>query len=58
MQPPVAEFLKLPILAVNSFYIVVGNEASIKCEKSCSDVPVLISEQVFSIPLPILPIHG
>lgn len=58
MQPRVAEFLHLPIVAIAPFSIVVGNGASIQCAGCCPDVQVQIADQTFSIPFYILPIRG
>lgn len=58
MQPRIAEFLQFPITAIAPFSVIVGNDQSITCAGSCSDVPVKLGNEVFSIPFYILPIHG
>lgn len=58
MQPRVANFLNLPIVALTPFSIIVGNGESIQCSGNCSDVPVTLAERLFHIPFYILPIHG
>lgn len=58
MQPRIAEFLNLPMVAINPFSVVVGNGQSITCSGFCSDVPVKLSTQTFQILFFILPIHG
>lgn len=58
MQPRLAEFLNLPMVAITPFSVVVGNGASITCSGFCSDVLVNLFGQIFHIPFFILPIHG
>lgn len=58
MQPRVAEFLQLPVVAMTPFSVIVGNGDSIVCSGSCREVPHKLSEQLFTIPFYVLPIHG
>lgn len=58
MQPRVAEFLGLPMVAIKPFSVVVGNGDSITCSGFCADVPVNLAKQMFHIPFFIIPIHG
>lgn len=43
---------------ITTFYGIMGNRQTIMCYGSCSDVPVLISGQCFTIPFFVLPNHG
>lgn len=56
LQPRVAEFLNLPVVSIPSFSVIVGNGDSITCASFCSDVPVVLAQQLFTIPCYILPI--
>lgn len=58
MQLRVAEFLQLVIMAVTPFSVIVGNGETIQCAGSCSDVPVKLAGETFSIPFFVLSIHG
>lgn len=57
MQPRIAEFLNLPIMAITPFSVVVGNGAAIQCSGFCPAVPATLSGHVFPIPFYTLPIH-
>ncbi|MCH83875.1 enzymatic polyprotein, partial [Trifolium medium] len=52
------EFLGLPVVAIPSFSVIVGNGQTITCDGFCEAVPVTLANQVFHIPFFILPIHG
>lgn len=58
MQPRVAEFLNLLVVAITPFSVIMGNGDLIQCSGSYVDVPVTIGEQLFHTPFFILPIHG
>lgn len=58
IQPRIAEFLNLPMVAIKPFSVFVGNGQTIQCSGSCLDVPVTLSCQLFHIPFYVLPVHG
>lgn len=58
MQPWIAEFLNLPMVALNPFSVVVGNGETIQCSGQCPDVPMQLAGELFHTPFYILPIHG
>lgn len=46
IQPRIAEFLNLPMVAIKPFSVFVGNDQTIQCSGSCLDVPVTLSGQL------------
>lgn len=58
IQPMIAEFLGLPVVAIKPFSVFVGNGQIIECSGSCVDVPVTLSGHLFHIPFHVLPAHG
>lgn len=46
------------MVSIPSFSLIVGTGDSITCAGFCSDVPVVLAQQLFTIPCYILPIHG
>lgn len=58
IQPRIAAFLDLPVVAIKPFSVFVGNGQSIQCSGSCVDVPVTLSGHLFHIPFYVLPVHG
>lgn len=58
IQPQIAEFLKLQVVAIKSFSVFVGNGQTIQCARACLDVPIMISGHLFHIPFYVLPVHG
>ena len=58
LQPRVAEFLHLPVEAIPSFVVTVGNGQTIQCSGHCSDIPVHMAGKVFPVSFFVLPIHG
>lgn len=58
IQPRIAEFLGLPVVAIKPFSVFVGNGQTIECSGNCVDVPVTLSGHLFHIPFYVLPVHG
>ncbi|PNY00428.1 hypothetical protein L195_g023708, partial [Trifolium pratense] len=58
IQPRIASFLHLPIQPLSSFTVMVGNGEHLHCTGICSDVPIIVSNHTFNIPLYVLPIQG
>lgn len=58
IQPRIAEFLGLPIVAIKPFLVFVGNGQTIQYSGSCLDVPVNLSGHEFHIPFFVLLVHG
>ncbi|KAL6506420.1 hypothetical protein OROGR_024601 [Orobanche gracilis] len=58
IQPRVAEFLNLPIMAVSTIQVKVGNGEFIQCQGVCHNISIVLQGFSFCIPLLVLPISG
>ncbi|XP_019450597.1 PREDICTED: uncharacterized protein LOC109352871 [Lupinus angustifolius] len=58
IQPRLASYLQLEIDPTPMFPVMVGNGAHIYCTGLCSNTPVRMQNQLFHIPLYLLPIKG
>lgn len=58
IQSRITEFLGLPVVAIKSFSVFVGNGQTIQCSGNCLDVPITLSGHEFHIPFFVLPVHG
>ncbi|KAL1564357.1 hypothetical protein AAHA92_06709 [Salvia divinorum] len=58
LHPRIAEKLKLPLTAVRPFQVYVGNGESLLCSYASIATQLQIQDEVFTVTLHILPIHG
>lgn len=58
LQPRLIGHLNLPISPTIAFSVMLGNGKHIYCSGLCSKVTMVIQDQVFKVPMCLLPIQG